>query len=231
MGLVADPVNRLMEWPLFRGVSVPGSWVVRRLGCRRRTPELPLFPLLVCTWCSSPSCCAVTLEGGANSQIWNQNKQIKRAVRAVRSEIKIKQESSCVNARGIPTAAYEVFHMLSYPQGAGGVGTLDGGGGRYLEVPPPPRWSQDVGVGTLDWGGRYLGWGGRYLGRGVGTLDRGGRYLGQGVGTLDGGGGVGTLGYPLLPPGVDKLTNWNYYLPLILRMRSVIKWNLTFRVR
>ena len=48
-----------------------------------------------------------------------------------------------MNARGIPTAVYEVVHMLSYPRR--GVGTLDGGGG----------------VGNLDGGWR------------VGTLDRG----------------------------------------------------------
>ena len=54
------------------------------------------------------------------------------------------------------------LHMLSYIGGGGGVGTLDGGEGRYL------------------------GQEGRSLGRGVGTLD-GGRYLGRGVGTLDGG--------------------------------------------
>ena len=35
------------------------------------------------------------------------------------------------------------------------------------------------------------------------------------------GGGFRYLGVPP-PPGVDKLTNWNYYLPLILRMWSVI---------
>ena len=66
------------------------------------------------------------------------------------------RKSSCVNARGIPTTAYEVLHMLSYPAGRG--------------------------VGTLDRGrGRYLGWGDRYLGWGVVTLDRG-RYLGRGWG-------------------------------------------------
>ena len=44
------------------------------------------------------------------------------------------RQSSCVNARGIPTAAYQVLHLLSYP----GVGVA-----RYplswLGVPPPPQ--------------------------------------------------------------------------------------------
>ena len=30
------------------------------------------------------------------------------------------RKSSCVNARGIPTVAYQVLHMLSYPGGGGG---------------------------------------------------------------------------------------------------------------
>ena len=79
------------------------------------------------------------------------------------------RKSSCVNARGIPTAAYQV--VLSR---GGGVGTLDQGG-RYL------GW----GVGTLDRGVSTWDGGGRYLGQDVGTSDRGGRYLGWGVGTLD----------------------------------------------
>ena len=39
----------------------------------------------------------------------------------------ITRKSSCVNARGIPTTAYEVLYMLFYPGGEG-VGTLDGRG-------------------------------------------------------------------------------------------------------
>ena len=51
------------------------------------------------------------------------------------------RKSSCVNARGIPTAAYQVLHMLSYPGGGGG-------GDRYLGVPPPPS-GPGWGVGTF----------------------------------------------------------------------------------
>ena len=54
------------------------------------------------------------------------------------------RKSSCVKARGIPTAAYEVLHMLYYP----------GGGGRYL--------------------GRGGGGGVGTLARGLGTLAGGG---------------------------------------------------------
>ena len=46
------------------------------------------------------------------------------------------RKSSCVNSRGIPTAAYQVLHMLSYP------------GGRYLPWPG----------GYLPWPGGYLPW-------------------------------------------------------------------------
>ena len=50
-----------------------------------------------------------------------------------------------MNTRGIPTAAYQVLHMLSYP-GEEGVPWL---GGSYIGVPPPHP--------DLGWGGRYLG--------------------------------------------------------------------------
>ena len=32
------------------------------------------------------------------------------------------------------------------------------------------------------------------------------------------------MGYGYPPPGVDKLTKWNYHLPVVLRTRPVIKW-------
>ena len=62
------------------------------------------------------------------------------------------RKSSCMNARGIPTAAYQVLHMLLYPgmgvptlAGLGVVPTLDE---EYL------RWPR--GVPTL--AGGYLPW-------------------------------------------------------------------------
>ena len=79
-----------------------------------------------------------------------------------------------MNARGIPTAAYQVLHLLPY-LGGGGVPTL--ARGTYL----------GQGVPTLAWG--YLSWPGvTCLGR------RGGTYLGWGVPTLAGG------TYPRIPP-------------------------------
>ena len=41
--------------------------------------------------------------------------------------VKLTRKSSCVNARGIPTVAHQVLHMLSYP--GRGVGTLARGEG------------------------------------------------------------------------------------------------------
>ena len=71
-----------------------------------------------------------------------------------RLKVYLTRKCSCVNARGIPTVANQVLHMLTYPggyvpwgtplldlAGGGGVGTL--AGGRYLRVPPPlsgPGW-------------------------------------------------------------------------------------------
>ena len=82
--------------------------------------------------------------------------------------LNITRKSSCVNAGGIPTVAYQVLHMLSY---LGRGVTYLGQGGTYLGqgVPTLAR-----GVPTLA-GGTYLGWG--YL------PWPGGTYLGQGVPT------------------------------------------------
>ena len=137
-----------------------------------------------------------------------------------------------MNARGIPTAAYQVLHMLSYPGGRGG-------GGRYL------GWE---GVGTLRYPSPLLcrpGQGGRYLGLGVLPFLTWpeGRYLGVPPPHPDLAWEIGTLGYPIPslhpdlargigtlarregrylgvppPPGVNRLKT----LPSpILRMRSV----------
>ena len=70
-------------------------------------------------------------------------------------------------ARGIPTAAYQVLHMLSYPGGGGGgwVSTFAGGG--YL----PWRGVPTLAGGYLSCLRGYLPWsGGIHLGRGVLTL-------------------------------------------------------------
>ena len=42
--------------------------------------------------------------------------------------ILLTRKSSCVNARGIPTAAYHVLHLLSYPGGGEGVYPIPGQG-------------------------------------------------------------------------------------------------------
>ena len=55
-----------------------------------------------------------------------------------------------MNARGIPTAAYQVLHVLSYPDG---VGTWVGGGVSNLGVPPPLWSGPGSGIGTLAGGG------------------------------------------------------------------------------
>ena len=80
--------------------------------------------------------------------------------------IKIRK-SSCVNARGIPTAGYQVLHLLpevGTPQpGLTGGGTRWGPPGRstpqpglmgrlVLEVGPPPPW-QGYLLGQVQWGG------------------------------------------------------------------------------
>ena len=91
-----------------------------------------------------------------------------------------KRKSSCVNARGIPTVAYQVFHLLPYP-GGGGLPTL-------------------VGVPTLA--------GAPTLARGIPTLAGGvptlaGGYSIPGRGIPQGGYRPGQCRYP--PPGVDRL--------------------------
>ena len=74
----------------------------------------------------------------------------------VQSHLKTRK-SSCVNARGIPTAAYQVLHLLPYPGGYlhwRGVPTFHReGGGTYLQGPH----------------GGYLHW----IGWGVATMEVG----------------------------------------------------------
>ena len=66
-------------------------------------------------------------------------------------------KSSCVNARGIPTTAYQVPHMPPILTWLGRyLPWQEGGGSRYQGVTPFP---------VLTWlGDTYLGQGGRYLG-------------------------------------------------------------------
>ena len=72
----------------------------------------------------------------------------------------LKRKSSCANARGTPTAVYQVLHLLPYPAG---------GGGAYLGRGGVPTLVE----GYLPWLGGYLPWpGGTYLGWGVPTSDR-----------------------------------------------------------
>ena len=75
--------------------------------------------------------------------------------RQVQSKLNTTRKSSCVNARGIPPAAYQVLHLLPYRGGnypgcgvptlAWGVSHLWSGGTPHLDlvgVPPPPRCGQ-----------------------------------------------------------------------------------------
>ena len=67
------------------------------------------------------------------------------------AKIEPTRKSSCVNARGIPIAAYQVLHMLSCPGGGGGLGTL----GYALPPPNPQSWPGLGGVvGAWPGGGR-----------------------------------------------------------------------------
>ena len=84
------------------------------------------------------------------------------------------RKSSCVNARGIPTAAYQVLLKMGYPPPHRGIPLTRSDRGGVPEVGFPsarsdgegyPRWGTPIGVppsqGTPrpDPTGRYLGWG------------------------------------------------------------------------
>ena len=111
-----------------------------------------------------------------------------------------------MNARGIPTAAYQVLHMLSCPGGGGGRYLGLRGRGRYLGVPSPLNLAGGGGVRYVTMaGGGTLGYPLPHQGLAwrVGTLAGGG---GGGLSTLGyppsgPGWGVGTLGDPPLGPG------------------------------
>ena len=121
----------------------------------------------------------------------------------------ISRKFSCVNARGTPPAAQQVFAVLICPGSRGqGVPTLAGRRGTY------PGWGEGVPTlagGHLPWpggGGNYPGQGkrGTYFGQGKGYLPRlggGGTYYGQGVPNLAEGKGT-YPGWGTPPPGCEK---------------------------
>ena len=89
------------------------------------------------------------------------------------------RKSSCVNARGIPTAAYQVLHPLSYPGGGERVPILARGKGYlpWLECTYPGR-----GEGYLPWPGGGIP---TLAGGGIPTLAGGrGTYSGREEGHL-----------------------------------------------
>ena len=72
------------------------------------------------------------------------------------------RKSSCVNARGIPTAAYQVLLEMGYPPPQPGL--TGGGGGTRGGVPPSQVWQEKGGtivgypLARSNWGG-YPRWG------------------------------------------------------------------------
>ena len=144
------------------------------------------------------------------------------------------RKSSCVNARGIPTATYQVLHLLGVPPplsdmagvpplpsdlngvppclDLAGVPPIRPGWG----TPPPsgPGWGTPPHLDLAEVPPPRPGWGAPpYLDlTGVPPCQT---WLGYPPSLP-----IWTwLGSP--PRGVHKLTNWNYYLPLILRILSV----------
>ena len=131
-------------------------------------------------------------------------------------------KSSCVNARGIPTAAYQVLHLLpevGYPPPPHRPGLMGGGGyprwGILPAGPPSQVW----------WGGT---WGGVPPSKGTSS------QVWQGVSEV----GYPPAGYPLAGPGWGTPPSWTWpgyppkvwtdrhlwkqYLTVVLRTRSVI---------
>ena len=111
------------------------------------------------------------------------------------------RKSSCVNARGIPTAAYQVLHLLSYRGGGGGRGypILDGG------YPPVLTWDQSLGYPPERTWDQW-----KYYGMEMG-------YPWKGHGTSGSHYGI-KMGYPP-PPGCEQTENITSRL--VLRTRSV----------
>ena len=111
------------------------------------------------------------------------------------------------------------------PRGGGGGGTGPGsppGGGTWPGYPPQGGVPDP---GTPPWGGTRSGY---PPGGGGGVPDPGtpppppGGYLTRVPPPPPGvGGGYLTRVFPPSPPGVDRQTKWNYYLPVVLRTRAV----------
>ena len=115
----------------------------------------------------------------------------------------VTRQSSCVNARGIPPAAYQVLHLLSYPVGGVPHPWL-GGGVLHL-------W-RGVGYPILKWGCPIPGWGG-----GTPSLE-GGRVPYPGMGVSHPWPGYPSpnpdlAGVPSPPPPHSVWTGWKHYLP------------------
>ena len=94
------------------------------------------------------------------NSLWGAESTAHEYTEMVQLFFQLTRKSSCVNARSIPTAAYQVLHLLSCtrwgtpPLGYPPPARSDGGRGYLRWVPP--------GLGTpparSDWGG-YLRWG------------------------------------------------------------------------
>ena len=140
-----------------------------------------------------------------------------------------------------PCSEYSFCCPTWVPPGGGGPGTPPGGvpsqvPPRGVRVPPGGGGGPGTPGGVRGGGSRYppgvpsqVPWGGypvRYPPGGSGYPPSGG-----------GGGGVwvpphclmafwemlqSIMGYGYPPPGVDRQTKWNYYLPVVLRTRAVI---------
>ena len=151
------------------------------------------------------------------------------------------RKSSYVNARGIPTAAYQVLHLLSctrwgtYPGQVQLGGGCTQGGVPPVRVPPHlgpmvwyPRWGTPL--ARSDWG-EYLRWGTPHWGTPParsdagylrwGTPCQGTPHLGNPPRLAGSGWGYPGWGSPPRQVWADKQSE-TITFPLVLRTRSVI---------